>query len=100
MDNEQREYHVKEFEKLDALRLDHAKLSAKVDFVECELRAAKTENNTRFERLEVKIDSIQESINNIKIDVREIVTRYGAVLIVLSLLAQAISFVLAKMFGI
>ena len=70
MDNEQREFHIQEFKKLDDLRLDHAKLSAKVDFVETELRSSKLESNSRFERLERKIDDLSNLFGTVSTEVK------------------------------
>jgi hypothetical protein len=96
VDNEQREFHVKEFEKLDALRLDHAKLSAKVDFVETELRASKQENNNRFERLEKKIDNLHNLFTEVTSDVKVMATKIAGGAVAAGLVLQ----VILKHFGL
>lgn len=96
MDQEQRDFHAKEFERLDALRMDHAKLSAKVDFVEQELRANKSEAASRFERLEAKIDDLHQLFNNVSTEVKLMATKIAVGAVAAGIAIQ----VLLKHFGL
>lgn len=96
MDQEQRDFHNKEFERLDALRLDHARLNAKVDFVEQELRANKTESHNRFERLEGKIDSLFERFDSVSSEVKVMGLKIGFGTVIVAMAAQ----VFLKHFGL
>ena len=96
MDQEQRDYHTKEFERLDALRLDHAKLTAKVDFVEQELRASKTEAHNRFERLETKIDDLSRQFADVSTEVKVMAVKIAGGAVAAGLVLQ----VILKHFGL
>lgn len=96
MDQEQRETAKQEFQKLDSLRMDHAKLTAKVDFIEQELRANKTESHNRFERLESKIDSLFERFDSVSNEVRIMGVKIGFGTVAFAMALQ----VFLKHFGI
>lgn len=90
MDQEQREILRQEAAKLDALRLDHAKLTAKVDFVEQELRSTKTEAASRFERLENKLDSLFERFDSVSSEVKLIGMKVGAITVGIAMALQLV----------
>lgn len=96
MDQEQRDLAKQEFLKLDSLRMDHAKLTAKVDFIEQELRANKTESHNRFERLESKIDSLFERFDSVSGEVRVMGIKIGLGTVIAAMALQ----VFLKHFGL
>lgn len=81
MDQEQRDFHKEEFAKLDALRMDHARLTAKTDFIESELREHKNFVQNSIADLNNKIDKLHDRFDSVSDEVKTLALKvaYGAI---------------------
>ena len=80
---EQRQHNKEEFAKLDALRMDHARLAAKTDFIEAELREHKSFVQKSISDLDAKIDKLHERFDSVSGEVKTLALKvaYGAIIV-------------------
>ena len=87
---EQKQHYEEEFHKLDQLRLGHERISAKLEYMENDMREHKQLVNTNIKDLNDKIDRLHQRFDDVSTEVKVIALRVAYSAIAIGFIGQMV----------